>query len=84
MAHLGFVVVDWVIWLVQRPEKIRKKKSVSYKTQLLSSFVCVLESGLALEPHPKPPTESMSYFYMLMHVQLYLFWNDAQSPAMFT
>lgn len=51
---------------------------------LLFSFVCVLESGLALGSHPKPPTETMSYFYMLVHVQLYLFWNDAQNQAMFT
>lgn len=64
--------------------KKMKKKSVSYKTHLLSSFVCVLESGLALGPHPKPPTKNMSYFYMLVHAQLYLFWNDAQNRAMFT
>lgn len=65
-------------------KKKKKKKSVSYKMHLLSSFVCVLESGLALGPHPKPPTKSMSYFYMLVHVQPYLFWNDAQNQAMFT
>ena len=61
-----------------------EKKSVSYKMHLLSSFVCILESGLALGPHHKPPTKSMSYFYMLVHVQFYLFWNDAQNQAMFT
>jgi hypothetical protein len=45
---------------------------------LLSSFVWALDSGLALEPHPKPPTKSLSCFYRLLHAQLYLFWNDAQ------
>ena len=61
-----------------------RKKSVSYKMHLLFPFVCILESGLALGPHPKPPTKSMSYFYMLVHVQFYLFWNDAQNQAVFT
>lgn len=84
VAHLSFVVVDWVIWLVQLLKKKMKKKSVSYKMHLLSSFVCVLESGLARGPHPKPPTKSKSYFYMFVHVQLYLFRNDAPNQAMFT
>lgn len=84
VARLCFVVVGWVIWLVCLLKKRKWKKSVSYKMHLLSSFVCVLESGLALGPHPKPPTKSMSYFYMLVHVQFYLFWNDALNQAMFT
>lgn len=83
VAHLHFVVVDWVICLVRLLKKM-EKKSVSYKMHLLFSFVCILESGLALGPHPKPPTKSMSYFYMLVHVQFYLFWNDAQNQAVFT
>lgn len=53
--------------------KTERKKSVSYKMHLLSSFVWALESGLALELHPKPPTKSLSYFYRLLHAQLYLF-----------
>lgn len=62
-----------------RKKKKERQKSVSYKLHLLSSFVWALESGLALAPHPKPPTKSLSYFYRLLHARLYGFWNYAQT-----